>query len=178
MKRTILRRIIQILAFYPLVLILIPRVFGYYLYGPLNSTSSILISWVILFVLVTFGGQKWPKKEVSWYYGVALIVGLVYFILSSFGQIYGAMKQITPSDQLEKWTNMEKEFNLEQEDFDCTATFYSSKAKGGGLFSFGSFGGGTFVDSIIPGYKRNPNEEEMSEIQDCSTTRVITPREE
>ena len=45
--KTIVQSIVVMLILYPLVLILIPRMFGYYLYGPLNG-AWVYYSWIVL----------------------------------------------------------------------------------------------------------------------------------
>ncbi len=144
--KTVYRIITVAILLYPLVLILIPRMFGYYLYGPLNG-GLVYFSWVVLLLL---GGvsEIWKKnrKEAKIYLGILIVVAGWYMALDVRGQAYGNMRKVTPEEQLAQWRATEERFNLEPEPYECNITYYRSSPVGGSsgisILYIPAYGGG------------------------------------
>ena len=168
MKKFIKDNIILIellLLGYPLILILIPATFGYYLDSPLNSFWLTGFTWLLAIVLV--GG-------VNRYLKVTILIGIVLTLvstipmmsLSGFSMIGSDLEVITPElrvKEVQKWENL---FERKAINFNCTISHYVENSGGGDIFSF-AIGGGTYVDSSIPFYKRKPNKEEERLVDGC-----------
>ena len=87
-----------ILLGYPLVLILIPRAFGFVLYSPLNSIVLVAIIWILL------GGVllKVKTQGALWLFVILTLVSILPFILLGLSNEVGVNLEFKPVDLRER----------------------------------------------------------------------------
>lgn len=152
-----------ILLGYPLVLILIPRIFGFVLYSPLNSILLVVIVWIMVGgILLTVKTKRAIRLFI-----ILTIISIGPFTLFGLGNEVGVNLEFKPADQRER----EREKILERfpgihgvKSETCDIDIYVEDSIGGGGFQpwDTSSGGGSYVDSSIPFYKRK-----YSKLENC-----------
>lgn len=131
MKNKIYQIVIIGLLFYPLIFIIIPSFFGYYLYGPLNSNEVVIGSLIgSIGISLLIKSKPYPKKLKYIFMGLVLFSIIPYFLLSYARRIGNDMNLVV-----------------------CENEFYVERGSGGGFYSF-TTGGGVYENTALPLYKR------------------------
>lgn len=160
-----------VLLGYPLILILIPRAFGYFLYSPLNKGWLVGVIWILLGVLTMWKYQKSSKRL---WVGLSIISVIPYIALASFHLVGSRMEFRSADEQVEFVKEIVSSGGYSDIEITCSIdSYFESGAGGSFFFGFGSStGGGGYIDSSIPNYVRRFNQEEkiLWERQNCAPT--------
>ena len=140
-----------VLLLLPLIFLVIPSFFGYYLYSPLNYFAVIYGVWFIFLIINIFYPEN-RKKNFRVFIILTILSILPYTYLNIRGDIGESMEKRSiedskqfKEDQLasaferaEESTELTGEqWTVRYEETECTIDFYRSPAVGGPIFSFG-----------------------------------------
>ena len=145
------RTLYLILALAPAIFILVPSLFGYYLYSPINN-GFIQVGWFAFFVWMWVGEIEKGEEKKSWKrhkIGLALVgIWLVFgYMSASFGS---GMEHVV---QYEMGRRYEDEKLIYREYYCEPISYYVSPAVDAGIMNMLSFGGGSYIDTAVSLYK-------------------------